>query len=202
MISFLRGKLLGKAVPEVVVDVHGVGYEVLVSMTTFGKLPAVGEDVALYTHLSIREDAHVLYGFADLQERSLFRQLVKVSGVGPKMALAILSTMGADEFASRILADDVASLTRIPGVGKKTAERLLVEMRDRIRSEGWTLATGGMGSEDDAASGNRALWERETVAALVALGYSPQQASRALQSIREEVGSSEELIRLALKAMA
>ena len=136
MIGLLRGKLLHKQAPDLLLDVGGVGYELLASMTTFFDLPEINNEVTLYTHLIVREDAHTLYAFSSVKERALFRVLLKVNGVGPKMALAIVSGMTAEEFAQRVHANDVTGLTKLPGVGKKTAERLIIEMRDRLEKPG------------------------------------------------------------------
>lgn len=198
MIGFLRGVLLDKSSTELVVDVGGLGYEVLVPLTTQIQLPATGSEVQLYTHLVVREDAQILYGFASRRERDLFRELIKVSGVGPKMGVTILSGVDADEFARLVQDNNSAALMRLPGIGKKTAERLLIDMPDRLaqwqRSE-TSASTASTGSP----SRNTLLSEAE--AALIALGYKPQQASRAVAAVEGEAASSEELIRLALRSM-
>jgi Holliday junction DNA helicase RuvA len=168
-------------------------------MTTFYELPETGDEIILHTHLAVREDAHVLYGFLRPQDRLLFRSLIKVSGVGPKLALAILSGMSADEFAGCVQSGDSAALTRLPGVGKKTAERLVVEMKDRLKDwQGVTLTTGTSANGKMPASD--AL--KDAVSALVSLGYKPQEASRMVSQVEGDGLSSEELIRLALKAAA
>lgn len=198
MIGRLRGTLVEKLPPEVLVDVNGVGYEVMVPMTTLYQLPEPGGELVLYTHLVVREDAHLLYGFADRSSRALFRDLIKVNGVGPKMALTIMSGIDSDEFVRCVRNNDAAALVRLPGVGKKTAERLLVEMRDRLKA--WQ-STGG-GAVDAALAGNGSrdpLAEAE--AALIALGYRPQEAARAISGVGDDSLSSEELIRIALKNM-
>lgn len=199
MIGQLRGCILAKHPPVLVLDVQGVGYEVEAPMSTFYDLPAVGEQTTLFTHLSVREDAHVLYGFVREADRGLFRSLLKVSGVGGKMALAILSGMNVEDFAFCVQAGDIAALTRVPGVGKKTAERLVVEMRDRIQqaSLGGSAATGPVaGSGDNPRT--------EAVSALVALGYKPADATRMVNSVStgDEQMDSEQMIRAALKAVA
>lgn len=196
MIARLRGVLIEKQAPEIVVDVGGVGYEVLVPMTTLYQLPALGEEVALYTHFVVREDAQQLFGFADTASRQLFRDLIKVNGVGPKMALAIQSGMDSDDFVRCVRDGDTASLVRVPGVGKKTAERLVVEMRDRLQKWQVPAGTASAVPKDrvvDAAA--------EAEAALVALGYKPQEASRAIAALDTEGQGSDTLIRQALKNM-
>ncbi|KPK40142.1 MAG: ATP-dependent DNA helicase RuvA [Gammaproteobacteria bacterium SG8_47] len=200
MIGHLRGRLASKHPPALVVDVNGVGYELQAPMSTFYQLPELGKDVSLHTHLVVREDAHQLYGFASEAERRLFRALIKVSGVGAKMALAILSGMSTDGFSACVQEGDTAALTRIPGVGKKTAERLVVEMRDRLGDWGGGVgAVAAPGGEVAAAGGDA---QREALSALVALGYKPQEAQRMLQRLDTSELSSEEIIRAALKAAA
>ncbi len=196
MIGQLRGRLERKSPPQLLIDVGGVGYELEAPMSTFYALPAAGQNVSVLTHLVVREDAHVLYGFASDAERQMFRALLKVSGVGPKIALAILSGSSVDAFAQCILANDLPALTRIPGVGRKTAERLVVELRDRLR--GASGATGGAATADGAAAGS----EGEAFSALVALGYKPAEATRLLRvAAAADPGtlSTEELIRRALR---
>ncbi len=197
MIGRLRGELVSKDPPFLLLEVNGVGYDVESPMSTFYNLPAIGQQVLLYTHLAIRDDAHVLYGFASESERSLFRALLKVSGVGAKMALVILSGMSADEFAVCIQAGDTASLVRLPGVGKKSAERLIVEMRDRLDKLdlGQGVVLAGAGSQDAARTP-----VSDAVGALIALGYKPNDASRMVRAQECEGLSSEEIIRAALKA--
>jgi len=197
MIGRLQGVLLEASPPDVLLDVQGVGYELQVPLSTFYALPAEGQ-VCLYTHLSIREDAHQLYGFASQQERELFRTLIKVNGVGPKLGLAILSGMDSQEFIRVVQRDDLTSLQRLPGIGKKTAERLLIEMRDKLAHWGTTQAET-VTVPAGHATGSRALEEAES--ALVALGYKPKEANRAVAAVAEDGMSSQELIRLALKAM-
>ncbi len=181
------------------VDVNGVGYELDVPMSTFYGLPEPGQPVTLFTHLAIRDDAHVLYGFARESERTLFRALLKVSGVGAKVALAILSGMSADEFTRTVQAEDIAALVRLPGIGKKTAERLIIEMRDRLDIVAPISSTGVSSSQMIAATADPAS---EAADALVALGYKPQEASRMVRGIKAEGLSSEAIIRAALKAAA
>lgn len=198
MIGRLRGELIHKQPPFLMVEVGGVGYELEAPMSTFYDLPLQGE-VILFTHLAVREDAHVLYGFASEAERSLFRTLLKVSGVGAKMALAILSGMSADEFALCIQRDDAAALVRLPGIGKKTAERLIVEMRDRLDK----LHLSGVSAPPamQAMTGGGETPLADAIGALIALGYKPNDASRMVRSVESEGLSSEEIIRLALRAM-
>jgi len=197
MIGRLRGELIAKDPPFLLLDVNGVGYDIESPMSTFYNLPGLGKPVVLFTHLAIRDDAHVLYGFASESERALFRALLKVSGVGAKMALAILSGMSADEFATCVQAEDTAALVRLPGIGKKTAERLIVEMRDRL---------GKLNLAPSAAVLRGATANQEpspmadAVGALIALGYKPNDASRMVRAIDSEGLSSEEIIRASLKA--
>ncbi len=197
MIGQLRGKLIYKQAPEIMLDVNGVGYELLASMTTFLDLPELEQETVLFTHFIVREDSQTLYAFSSKNERSLFRTLLKVNGVGPKMALAIVSGMTASEFAQYIRADDVVALTRLPGVGKKTAERLIIEMRDRLPEVDDEESTS---SNSSAHSPSQKQIETEAVTALLALGYKPPQASRMVSSISADNLSAEEMIRLALKA--
>jgi Holliday junction DNA helicase RuvA len=199
MIGRLQGKLLSKQPPLVLIDVQGVGYEVEAPMSTFYVLPEVGDEVVLVTHLAVREDAHTLYGFASDNERRMFRALIKVNGVGAKLALTILSGMSADEFTACVQAEDAAALTRLPGVGKKTAERLIVEMRDALKDwqgGGATIPSvaAGAGQAGDAVA--------DAVSALVALGYKPPEASRMVRSVDTTDLPSEEIIRLALQGVA
>ncbi|MDT0617408.1 Holliday junction branch migration protein RuvA [Salinisphaera sp. P385] len=195
MIGRLEGRLLEKRPPWLVLDVGGVGYEVEAPMSTFYKLPAVGEPVVLRTHLVVREDAFSLFGFAHEAERSLFRELIKVSGVGPRLALTILSGISPDDFVATIQEGDADRLTGLPGVGKKTAARLMVDMRDRLGSAGATgMPMGGPpsgGVPDDPAA--------EAHHALTSLGYKPAEATRLLRDCDTAGQSSEELIRQALK---
>ena len=200
MIGQLRGTLIYKQAPELMLDVNGVGYELLASMTTFIDLPALNEELILFTHFIVREDSQTLYAFSSKAERSLFRSLLKVNGVGPKMALAIVSGMTAYEFTQFVHANDVTALTRLPGVGKKTAERLIIEMRDRLAE----IDTSDSGSANSSAAldftPSQKQLEEEAVTALLSLGYKPPQASRMIASISKEGLSAEDMIRLALKA--
>ncbi|MES9898821.1 MAG: Holliday junction branch migration protein RuvA [Sedimenticola sp.] len=200
MIGRLSGAIAYKQPPFLMLDVNGVGYELEAPMSTFYDLPAQGEKVTLFTHLAIRDDAHVLYGFANESERVLFRALLKVSGVGAKVALAILSGMNADEFSICIQNDDITALTRLPGIGKKTAERLIVEMRDRLAK----LELGGNAVARPSALSSVVVADNpvsDAVGALVALGYKPNDAARMVRLVESEGLSSEEIIRQALKAM-
>ena len=195
MIGHLRGRLVRKAPPALIVDVNGVGYELEAPMSTFYRLPEVGSEVELATHLVVREDAHLLYGFATEDERRLFRDLLRVTGIGPKIGLALLSGIDVDTFMRCVEAQDVDALTRIPGIGRKTAERLLIEMRDRIRALGQLPASVPVAG---SVAGARA----EAYAALVALGYRPVEVNRLLQGVEQEGAGTEELIRRALQAAA
>jgi Holliday junction DNA helicase RuvA len=198
VIGFLRGRLAAKHPPSLVLDVGGVGYELDAPMSTFYGLPAAGSELTLLTHLVVREDAHVLYGFATERERALFRELVKVSGVGPRLALGILSGASVDEFHRCVETQDAVSLTRIPGIGRKTAERLIVEMRDRLKA----LAPGQAFEVRGALPGGGAgpSPQAEAFSALVALGYKPAEVTRLLQKVDAAVTTTEELIRHALRA--
>jgi Holliday junction DNA helicase RuvA len=195
VIGRLSGVLLETRPPQLLLDVGGVGYEVEAPMSTFYTLPAPGQPVVLHTHLQVREDAHLLYGFASLAERELFRALLKVSGVGGKMALAILSGMNAAVFARCVQDGDAAALTRLPGVGKKTAERLIVEMRDRVAASD-AVAAATPGAAVPQAPGNPV---EDAVHALVALGYKAAEASRMIRGVDAEGLGCEEIIRRALK---
>ena len=199
MIGRLRGTLAEKHPPQLLLDVGGVGYEVEAPMSTFYQLPAVGEVVQLYTHLVVREDAHLLFGFASESERRMFRSLIKINGVGAKLALTILSGISADDFARCVQDGDSASLVRLPGVGKKTAERLIVEMRDRLADwqEGGALPSLTPSTTQPASSQRDEV--RDAISALVSLGYKPPEASRLISKVEEEGMDSEALIRAALK---
>jgi holliday junction DNA helicase RuvA len=195
MIGSVRGRIASKTPPQLTVDVGGLGYELEAPMSTFFHLPPVGEEVRLLTHLVVREDAHVLYAFGTEDERRLFRSLIKVSGVGPKIALALLSGISVSAFAECVQREDIGALTRVPGVGRKTAERLIVEMRDR-------LAVPPVGSAATAAAAATASPENEAYGALVALGYRPAEAARLLKAVGPGTHSTEELIRRALQGAA
>lgn len=200
MIGFLRGRLTAKHPPQLLVDVGGVGYELEAPMSTFYGLPATGAEVSLFTHLVVREDAHILFAFGTERERKLFRELLKVSNVGPKLALALLSGMNVESFLACIEAQDVDTLVRIPGVGRKTAERLVVEMRDRIK--GFGAISGLVGTSGGAAAETAAGPQSEAFSALVSLGYKPPEVVRLLKSVDSSVQTTEEIIRKALQAAA
>ena len=195
MIGLLRGRLLAKQPPTLLLDVQGVGYEIDAPMTTFYELPDVGAEITLYTHLAVREDAHTLYGFLKLSDRDLFRTLLKVNGVGARLALAILSGMETSRFIRCVQEGDTAALVRLPGIGKKTAERLIIELRDRLEAGqgGMSAATG---SSFAAAAASPV---EDAVSALVGLGYKPPEASRMVRAIDTAELTSEEIIRRALQ---
>ena len=202
MIGFLRGRLVSKHPPEITLDVGGVGYEIQVPMTTLFQLPAIGEQVQLLTHFVVREDAQLLYGFAEEEDRRLFRELIKVSGVGPKLALALLSGMDARAFANCLQRDDISTLVALPGVGKKTAERLLVEMRDKAGKWLEQLSPDLPGMPVPRVS-TPAGHRSEAEQALVALGYKLPEAAKLVAAVDEDsIESSEELIRRALRSAA
>jgi len=193
VIGLIHGRIAAKMPPQLLVDVGGVGYEIEAPMSTFFLLPAVGEEVRLLTHLVVREDAQLLYGFSTEEERRLFRNLLKVSGIGPKIALALLSGISVEGFAHCIQNQDVSALTKVPGIGRKTAERLLIEMRDRLNGAqslpGATTVPVGTSAEAEAFG------------ALVALGYKPAEATRLLKTV-EGTATTEEMIRRALQSAA
>jgi Holliday junction DNA helicase RuvA len=195
VIGRLRGRIVGKQPPFLVLDVHGVGYEIEAPMSTFYVLPHDDQEVTLYTHLAVREDAHVLYGFAREADRTLFRALLKVSGVGGKMALGVLSGMTAEEFGLAVQAADLAALTRLPGVGKKTAERLVVEMRDKLERVG----VQAEGSRRAVAASAAPAPDQDAVSALIALGYKAPEASRMVSKVFAEGMDTESIIKAALK---
>ena len=199
MIGRISGLLLHKHGTEVLVDVGGVGYELQVPMTTLFQLPASGEAVTLVTHHAVREDAHTLYGFVTERDRELFRHLIRVSGVGPKLALTILSGMDGDSFARAVQSSDLTALVALPGVCKKTAERLLVEMRDRLANWLKELDTTGDPTATRPVKASDKVGEAEE--ALDSLGYKPAEAARLIASVdSDEITSSEDLIRRALKS--
>ena len=204
MIGRLRGTLLEKQPPHLLVECGGVGYEVEAPMSVFYRLPEVGDEVTIYTHFVVREDAQLLYGFSDVRERLLFRTLIKVNGVGPKLGLTILSGIEASDFVRSVHDGDSATLVKLPGIGKKTAERLIVEMKDKLAD--WqvdTSVTDGLSGTPlgDMVAKKVADIEQEAVSALVALGYKPQDASKVVSKVYSDGMSSEELIRQALKSM-
>jgi Holliday junction DNA helicase RuvA len=204
LIGRLRGLLIEKTAPEILIECSGVGYEVTMPMTSIYALPEVNQEATLYTHFVVREDAQLLYGFANKVERKLFRLLIKVNGVGPKLALAILSGMSADQFVSCVIHDDLSTIVKIPGVGKKTAERLLIEMRDRLKD--WQTDSSNalahmmpLEVKHENAFVNDAKGDASN--ALISLGYSQQQADKAVKAVFTPEKTSENLIRDALKAM-
>ena len=199
MIGMLRGKLIYRQAPDLMLDVNGVGYELQASMTTFYDLPELNQEVTLHTHFIVREDAQVLYAFSSTNERELFRTLLKVNGVGPKMALAIVSGMTVNEFAERVRDGDVTGLTRLPGVGKKTAERLIIEVRDRLPKALPDTDSVGQTSLDVASPARQKDSEEEAVNALLALGYKPTEASRMVSRQANKDLPVEVMIRNALK---
>lgn len=204
MIGYLKGELAEKQPPVLIIDVHGVGYEVEAPMSTFYRLPAVGSEVKLLTHFVVREDAQLLYGFSTAQERTLFRTLIKVNGVGPKMALTILSGIEAEDFARCVAHDDTASLVRLPGVGKKTAERLIVEMRDKMKDWATEMPSASVDTPMiEFAESITKDGRQEAESALIALGYKPAQATKAITAAVKTVSENdvEGLIRQALKDM-
>lgn len=198
MIGFLRGKLIYKVPPVLILDVQGVGYEVEAPMTTFYHLPTVGSEILLHTHLVVREDAHSLFGFYTEADRTMFRSLIKVNGVGPKLALTILSGLNAEDFYRCIFNGDTQALVRLPGVGKKTAERLVIEMRDRLPNLG---DTGDSALQPLLTAQNLGVAnpKQEAISALCSLGYKPADAAKMVQAIPDEGLSCEEIIRLALQ---
>ena len=192
MIGKLTGTLLEKTPPQVLVDCHGVGYEVDVPMSTFYHLPAVGQPVTLLTHFVVREDAQLLYGFATAQERSVFRQLLRITGVGARTALSILSGMNVADLAQAVSQQESARLLKVPGIGKKTAERLLLELKGKIGAD-LPLVAGTAVAQNEQ--------QHDILQALVALGYSEREAAAAVKKLPADVGVSEG-IKLALKALA
>ncbi|NLY17123.1 MAG: Holliday junction branch migration protein RuvA [Gammaproteobacteria bacterium] len=200
MIGFLRGTLLDKQPPFITLDVNGVGYELEVPMTTLFQLPASGQSLELHTHLVVREDAQLLFGFYTRQDRQMFRELIRLKGVGPKLALALMSGMSAEELIACVQAEDIKQLTTVPGVGKRTAERLLVELKGKFKD--WDVPAGlplrGGETETSRPAGSA---EQDAVSALVSLGFKPAEASRAVRAVFAEDLGSEDLIRLALRGL-
>jgi len=195
MIGRLRGIIIEKQAPDLVLDVQGVGYEVAAPMSTFCNLPAINEEVSLFTHLVVREDAQLLYGFATSRERLLFRSLLKVNGVGAKLALTILSGSDVDDFSRSVQEGDADSLTRLPGVGKKTAERLIIEMRDRLKD-----ISGAMGLKPVVSTAaSLAGAKDEAIEALISLGYKPIEADKMIRVLASDGLTTEALIRMALQ---
>jgi Holliday junction DNA helicase RuvA len=194
MISSLRGLLAAKQAPHIVIECQGVGYEVETPMSTFLDLPATGQDLFIYTHHLVREDAQTLYGFTSEKERELFQALLKISGVGAKMGLAILSAMGVADFQRCVEYEDAAMLVKIPGVGKKTAERLIIEMRDKVAKLSSASGTARVAVDASPRS--------EAVDALISLGYKPKEVNKLIGDMDVEKCSAEDIIRLALKHAA
>lgn len=196
MIGRLQGQLVYKQPPSLMIDVSGVGYELEAPMSTFYQLPECGQLVTLHIHMIVREDAQTLYGFHDLADRSLFRTLLKVNGVGAKMALTILSGMDSNGFKNCIQFGDTDALVRLPGVGKKTAERLIVELRDRLGKESAPAMVASAEGNVDTVRNHI----EEAISALTALGYKGPEAMRMVKNVKDETSNCEDLIRLALKS--
>jgi len=200
MITFLDGKLVNALPTQAVIDVSGVGYEVFIPLSSYDKLPPVGQSIHILTHLAVREDAHVLYGFMTLAERDLFRLLVNnVSGIGPKLALAVLSGMSVTSFKSAVVNSDIAAISKISGLGKKTAERIVLELKDKLGvAAAWEAASATHAPTPEAEQAN------EAVLALIALGYKQVDAHKAVRDLQAESDGkpAEELVKLALKKMA
>ena len=198
MIGQMKGRLIGKNAPEILVEIGGITYEILVPMSTLYQLPDLGRMVHLYTHFSVREDAQILYGFFDAESKRMFRSLVRVNGVGPKLALGILSGMSVDDFVQIVKSNDSDSMVKMPGIGKKTAERLIIEMRDKLSEWDSADLSSGLAHEP------RSTFIKDAEIAMVSLGYKPQQAARAINQVLKnnpEIDDSEELIRFSLRSM-
>jgi len=195
MIAWLKGELMEKQPPSLLLNVNGVGYELEAPMSTFYELPAVGEPATLFVHMVVREDAQLLFAFSSRQQREMFRSLIRVNGVGPKVALAVLSTLSAQELMQCMANEDVAQLCKVPGIGKKTAQRLVVEMKDRLEKEFGDIAI------EARATGGASNDRQDAIAALVALGYKNADAARVIKSQENDL-SSEELIRRALRSLS
>lgn len=198
MIGRLTGIIVFKQAPDLLLEVGGIGYELQAPLSAFMQLPQVGSKVTLHTHLTVREDAHLLYGFTQEKQKTLFRLLIKTNGVGPKLALGILSGMNVEEFVACVSAQNVTALTKLPGVGKKTAERLIIEMQDRLKQEIAQLEQHA-NNNTRALKSNKKQSLQEAEQALIALGYRPQEAAKMLNNVDATVDNTEELIRLALK---
>jgi Holliday junction DNA helicase RuvA len=200
MITFLDGKLVSALPTQATVDVNGVGYEVSIPLSSYDKLPAVGQSIRILTHLAVREDAHILYGFMSAAERDLFRLLVNnVSGIGPKLALAVLSGMSVTNFKTAVVNSDIAAISKISGLGKKTAERIVLELKDKLGvAAAWEAATAAHAPTPEQEQANEAML------ALIALGYKQVDAHKAVRDLQTQgqVKSAEELVKLALKKMA
>lgn len=204
MIGRLRGTLIEKLPPEILIECAGIGYEVTMPMTSIYALPELNQETTIFTHFVVREDAQLLYGFANKTERKLFRLLIKINGVGPKLALAILSGMSAEQFVSCVAHDDLSTIVKVPGVGKKTAERLLIEMRDKLKD--WHADPDAASFELTAINSGVTISDvsdakGDAINALVSLGYTATQATKAIKSIYQDGMDSEALIRDALKSM-
>lgn len=199
MIGQIRGTLLEKTPPQLILDVNGVGYEIDAPMSTFYKLPEIGQSLTLLTHFVVREDAQLLFGFATSEERTLFRTLLKVNGVGPRLALTILSSIEPNDFVRCVTSHDTDSLVRLPGIGKKTAERLVIEMRDKLST--WQPNLSNETSQTNKMQNKQTQTFQDAISALISLGYKPQEASRAVAKIDDGNLSSEEIIRRALREM-
>ena len=200
MIGQIRGKLIEKNPPEILMEVGGITYELQIPMSTLYQLPELGRDLLLHTHFVVREDAQLLYGFYDKGDKAMFRALIRVNGVGPKLALGILSSMDVNEFVRTVRNNDVAAMVNLPGIGKKTAERLIIEMRDRLSE--WD--TGALSPTSASLSLAEAGIKKDAETALIGLGYKPPQAARAIAQVLKEnpeISDNEELIRLSLKSM-
>ena len=200
MIGHLRGILLEKSPPEILLEVNGIGYEVLLPMTSFYHLPEVNMEAAIYTHLVVREDAHLLFGFYHKQDRTLFRELIKTNGVGPKLALAILSAMSVSEFSYAIEREELSKLVKIPGVGKKTAERLIVELKGKFKSYQHDDFFIEQNSTQNKFEIDKVSATDDAISALVALGYKPAEAEKMVNRVAKPEWDSEQLIREALKS--
>lgn len=196
MIAWMQGTLVAKQPPTILVNVNGVGYELEAPMSTFYELPTEGESVTLHVHMVVREDAQLLFAFSSQQQRELFRSLIRVNGVGPKVALAVLSTMSAEELMRCMAQEDIAQLTKVPGIGKKTAQRLVVEMKDRLQKE-----FGDVALEAAMQSNGRGNDRQDAIAALVSLGYRNGDASRVVSGLPKEL-TSQEMIRQALRSLS
>lgn len=209
MIGRITGVLIEKLPPDVVIDVGGLGYEVQLPMTSFYQLPDVGQKTTVFTHFVVREDAQLLYGFIDKVERAVFKELIKANGVGPKLACTILSGMSAQQFVQCVAHEDVTNLVKLPGVGKKTAERLVVELKDRLQKLVLSDANFDANSSSAAASAQMPEFSMatnspkdEAIDALIALGYKPAQAEKTVKSVYTDGMTSEQVIRDSLKSMA
>ncbi|MGX9415804.1 Holliday junction branch migration protein RuvA [Vibrio sp. RC27] len=202
MIGRVRGSIIEKQPPVALIEVSGIGYEIQMPMSCFYELPDVGEEAIVYTHFVVREDAQLLYGFNTIRERALFREVIKANGVGPKLGLGILSGMTAEQFVDCVEREDISTLIKLPGVGKKTAERLVVEMKDRLK--GWStgdLFSSPQPSQAGVVASSASSVSDEAVSALIALGYKEVQAVKIIKQVSEPDMSSEALIKAALRAM-